>query len=116
MFSGFGTNKDFLSWMFGQSEQNTYRLYIGDSRRWYKLAFTGGFFYNRMYRAVKDNGDVYIIITNMPFTKNFIQPSQRRAEIVKCLVDRSDLSVPSKNNPVPAKFSIRQLLGSRPSL
>jgi len=51
-FSTFVTNKDFLSWLFGQSNQNNYVLLAGTKKYWNKVSHTETYHPNRLYKAV----------------------------------------------------------------
>lgn len=105
---GFGTNKDFISWLFGKNQQSDYVLYAGTKKeQWIKLAFTGEFTHNRIFKAVhKNNGETYIVTTNCPYkdTSKFVIPSQRYGKMASHLIERSDLSkAPTwKTEPVAA--------------
>lgn len=69
-FSSFGSNKDFLSYLFGQEQQAEHELFAGtEDSMWELLRFVGTFGYNRVFCAVhKKTGDEYVIVTNYPWS------------------------------------------------
>lgn len=69
-FSSFGSNKDFLSYLFGQEQQADYELYAGTKNNmWELLRYTGTFGYNRVFCAVhKKTGEEFVIVTNFPWS------------------------------------------------
>jgi len=117
-FSEFGTNKDFLSWLFGRTNQAKYDLYGGTGVNeelvksggavkvgtWIRLAFTGCHKRNRLFKAVhKETGDVYIILTDCGYCNyadhltvfsGDLTPSMRRRQAVHRLAERNDLTAP----------------------
>lgn len=108
--STFGTYKDFVSWSFGQLNQCQYDIFVGSATTWHKVALTGKFTNNRLYRFVhKETQETYVILTNHPFYNNMGKletPSKRLNQMADHLVDRSDLSKPPSKgfNPVPANY------------
>ena len=107
-FSGMGTNKNFLSYLFGIDRLHQFTLYAGAESsesssgsvgNWTKLAYTGGYGYNRIFKAVwaddESAPEKYIVITNQSYNTTLVKPSQRRNEMTRRLAERSDLSTPS---------------------
>jgi len=107
-FSTFVTNKDFLSWLFGQSNQNNYILLAGTKTHWNKVAYTGTYHHNRLYKAVhKESRVVYVILANLPFQKESlcVTPSERINEINDRLNERNNLSKPARNEFNPLAYN-----------
>lgn len=101
-FQTFATNKDFLSWLFGQPNQNDYKIYAGDHACWYLLSNTGIYHTNRIFKAVNcKTMSTYIILTNSPHRPKYFDTRGAGAEYLR---ERANLlKPPSKGfNPLPA--------------